>query len=267
MLKHHCLIRWKGRKKLLFSVEERNNGDLLIYFKHAKYLTSETKKELDRHKEDQFSIKTQKYSVHRSLKSRENGNLIKHTLGFFDKTEKTTALFTTGIKSGIFSPLYIKLSVDLSGKAYNFVNTKKEDFTLIGKASGKISFIYGLFVCDINTQIIEPNFTDVTYEISYFKHFKILLLWSFISSPSIADGLIYHFLSHAGEPKSLKLKKANDKMIEGFTNDEIFDLFIEIRSMMLYQFAEERNAFSVLEQNYDIPNFFKKDPFLKINKA
>lgn len=214
---HKVVVLVRQEFKRLFSITERKNGDLLISMHHATNyrpfgeLGSETDPQ----------IVHQHYSVHRSLASRDDLNIIKHTLKFADGSEITTPRYTRAIKqTGKLAVLFTRRASDLAAARYNCTKEKRD---LLASYNPRVSTLYyQLNVCSSSYGVLVPDSDDIAYKVYAFEHFKVIVFWSFGIFPAHSSAGIAHQLTHPAMTDGIE---GIDPLLDGHDMDWAILLF------------------------------------------
>ena len=162
--------------------------------------------------------KTQKYTLHRSLKSPLKLNTIKHTLLLQDNTEITTAQITLAIKSGrAFAHLFTSQRPDLSNERYG-LKSSDNHVTLDRYDPRSFIIYYGIFV-GAPEKIFRMPTTNRPSGINLyqhrFQHFRITIMWTFAPGLSNSDGTLLHVATQK-PPQPISPEAIPTGFIEGF---------------------------------------------------
>jgi hypothetical protein len=220
-----CVIVDNTPRKL-FSIIERSNGDLTIPFKVAKDYIDYS----DLKASDNSEYNTQKYSVHMSLKSPQNINVLKHTLELRDGREICTRHYTKALKqTNNYAVLFSRRAPDLSLDRY--ITTSDGHNIFISEANAKESTLYYMiFVCNNNTDIIWPV-SDIGVRYLFFSHFRIVILWSFAFVLPFHKGEYSHFITFDKNKCSKQEFNITEYIEHGLPPNKAIDLFCQIRKM------------------------------------
>ncbi|WP_156527168.1 hypothetical protein [Bradyrhizobium sp.] len=173
-----------GHQRNLFSVSERANGDLLIFFGYAgRYGYEPTNSE----------ILTQKYSVHVSPNSHEFCTL-KHTLWLTDGTKVTTSALTDAPKKGGFSFIFSRRPPDLANEKYLIPENNNDRRVQLACPMGiNLSLVYSVIVAAADAQFgPQPGVSVIEFG---FAKFKLIILYQHITLPPHHRGDLLHTLT------------------------------------------------------------------------
>lgn len=183
-MKTRFIVSTNGQFGRFLSVHEGTDQTLIIAPRHAEFergFFSEVK-------ESDPKIINQKFSIHPSLKSKNNITVIKQTITTSDGNTETPALYTKAIKSGQFAFIYSSRCADLSLDHYQIKQTEREVFIDIGNYDPtKCSLYYTVIIGPPQSSINMPDdFPGHCHSISY-THFTCFLFWSFGLIPTKFD--------------------------------------------------------------------------------
>lgn len=229
--KKNIRVCMKANNKIckLFSIVERNDGDLVISLNSAENFRVGYKK----NNVSQPQITHQKYSVHCSNQSQTNINVLKHQLKFDKGEEKVTQHFTKAIKqTNKFAPLFGARAPDLFNVRYEAVEDEK-NIVLANFNTKKATPFYLVSVC--NKKAPPPTyFKDYNFQYIKFSQFNLLILWSFINLPSHDTGFKLHFLTKPPED----LKDGLLRLEDGFSPDELLSTYQYAINTSILEFAD-----------------------------
>ncbi|MCK1450097.1 hypothetical protein IVB36_04035 [Bradyrhizobium sp. 35] len=173
-----------GHQRNLFSVTERANGDLMIFFGYAgRYGYEPTNSE----------ILTQKYSVHVSPNSHEYCTL-KHTLWLTDGTKLTSSALTDAPKKGGFSFIFSRRPPNLANEKYLIPeNNTDQRVQLTCPVELNLSLVYSVVVAAADAQFgPQPGLSVIEFR---FAKFKLVILYQHIVLPPHHRGDLLHTLT------------------------------------------------------------------------
>jgi hypothetical protein len=170
-------VRIGGKSRILFSILEKPNGELIVPSKTAEKADNS----------DGPRLLEQRYSIHPSPKSSEF-TMVKQTLNTVDgKTEDSVVLTdAVKLKTG-FSIIFVRRVQSLSSDRYVIEATKKQDERTVVLADfdeSLNSFFFGVFLGHPDTPFDIPSDDRVVVNHFYFKKFKIILLATVMQIPS-----------------------------------------------------------------------------------
>lgn len=186
-------VQVEGQRKRLFTLRERSNGDLHISLHHAAHIrgmgeviSMEEPKILHQH-----------YSVHRSVNSANDINLIKHTIKLSNGEEITTPIYTRAIKqTGRYASLYTSRSTSLRAESYNLRD--KEGISLGSFDPTQATLFHMLVVSGRSkTDQLKDQF-DLSVATWNFSYFNVTALWSFAILPAWDAGAKIHNMTVDG---------------------------------------------------------------------
>ncbi|MGJ8661563.1 MAG: hypothetical protein ACSHXL_05970 [Bacteroidota bacterium] len=234
----------------LFSVSERNNGDLVVSLLPSKFYKAT---ELDglkikrqKHSIHQslestlginaslhgLEIKRQKYSIHRSLTSESGINAIVHRIELEGAKNLDTGNYTKAMKSkGRYAALFSARAPDLSSERYTVQAEDRDHVVLDEYSAKKATLYYMLLVCSPDHKELK-DFKDARVKYIPFEYFKLVVLWSYGNYPSHSTGLKVHFATiPLGDLEGKVINEAENGM-----NDS--DVISNFRSMRAAQSEE-----------------------------
>lgn len=179
-------VKMNGTERELFSVRERQNGDLVILLKHAKH-----------YEDTSGPIETdgQKYSVHRSPLS--PGFTIKHTLNLKGGGQMDTAQYRLPGEHGPCSLLFGRTTPDLSPDKYKLASRAKDRvIPLYEDDIEAATLFYFLLTCD-------PTFDAATIKTqtkittAQFEHFQLICLSGLFFVPPVDGADFVHVSTSA----------------------------------------------------------------------
>ncbi|MGB8811350.1 MAG: hypothetical protein WCD17_18540 [Acinetobacter calcoaceticus] len=200
-----CFDIGKNDLRRFLSIEERNNGDLLIMPSKPDFIRQPYFPEIN---EDE--IKQQKYSIHMSPNSNEF-NVCMHNLDLKNSINETknirTSNFTKVIKSNTenLSPLFFCSQPDLSNDKYKLKIKDKEENLILDKVNLNYNTIlYGIFICKNNAKkYLTFSMGNQNYKRLVFKNFTIIFVWTYWNFMSTHIGSQIHITTYDAE----KMKK------------------------------------------------------------
>jgi hypothetical protein len=177
-----CCINVDGKPRELFTLEDREqDGDLYIYIP-AAVLSRDLGTTIT---DNQPPIKTQKISVHRSLDSPHNINVIKLTRIFADDTERSERHVTRAIKAkNAWVPLFCSRRANMSHDSYLVSPKAKDTWPLGSFDTSKFTLLFSIVVSHRDLIYRPPLRSNTNCQTRRFQHFSITVLWSFVSVPS-----------------------------------------------------------------------------------
>jgi hypothetical protein len=186
-------------EKRLFSAKERKNGDLLIVPTKAENVT-ETDNDVQKNaltSSVRYPSKHQKYSVHRSVNSKDKINAVKHELILEDGRIKETLNYSKAIKHfGNLIPLFSRRTPNLLPDHYD-LREKDRLSTLrkIGNMDGKRSMLVStIFVGSADMRASDVRTGKLCQKrLIRFEYFTVVFLYSFLTLPAHSSGELQHF--------------------------------------------------------------------------
>ncbi|CAI2449020.1 Uncharacterised protein [Serratia liquefaciens] len=179
-----------GVKKNILAFELRPSGDVIMLLRPAQAY-----REAGKGMVNLKPITQQRYTIHKSSQSKENINLIKHTLGVKEEPNIHTYLATPAIKSKtgfvhIFSRRYPAMDVG----QYDAKLSKKISEIYLGDFDAtKSTLFFSVFVGAAEVQVSDNKYYANTHSF-VIGDFRFLLVWGFMMLHSHnSGGLIHQF--------------------------------------------------------------------------
>lgn len=247
-------VKTGNQTSRLFSLSERENGDLVINIKSANLIRDPgTKANLSAPK-----IINQKYSIHCSNRSEENINAIVHRIELDNGEEITTSNYTKALKqTNWYAAIYSARSPNLSIERYKIDPCERETIVLSEYDSSKLSFYYMVCVCNYDAEKFRLQ-KDIAYKYIDFTHFRVLVLWCFQMMPSHSSGSKSHFMTM--DPKDFPEEyRAQLTDGEGFSQIELPQFFRQLREA--YKQEYRTTLEKELQLNKEVFDFMFSLPF------
>lgn len=179
-----------GVKKDILGFKIKNNGDVIMLLRHAQaYRDAGAMAGIRKNP----PIKQQRYTLHQSLQSKENINVIKQTLSVKGRPDKNTYLFTPVIKnkSGfvqIFSRRFPNLNID----KYDYRESQKiKEECLDDFDASKSMLFLSVFVGAPEVEVPEDEYHANIHSI-VIGGFRVLFVWCYMMLPSHTSGFLAH---------------------------------------------------------------------------
>lgn len=217
-------VKTGNQTSRLFSISERQNGDLVINIKSATSMRDFGSIESS----FQPNIVNQKYSIHCSNQSEKNINAIVHRIKLDNGEEITTQNYTKALKqNNKYVVIYSARSPNLSNERYKIDSEERKTITLSEYDSKKLSFYYMVSICNYKTKEIKSK-KDFSCKYIKFTNFKVLIMWSFQTIPSHSSGTKCHFLTM--NPNDFPTENRSQlKEAEGFSCIKLVSMFRRLR--------------------------------------
>lgn len=215
----------------LFSVSELKNGDLVIALNSAEYYREFCKP----HSNNAPKINSQKYSVHRSLKSEADINSIVHTLKLDNGKDIRTSHYTKAIKqNGTYACILTARSPDLTNPKY-LTNNERSIITL-DDYHHQSTLYYHIVVSKPELSLANMIDKDINFRTIQFAHFSVSILWSYGYLLPHNTGAKSHYMTFAEDtlPKHPNITYA---MEEGGSDSEIIKEFRRSRAVLHSEFS------------------------------
>jgi hypothetical protein len=184
-----------GTPRRILSIATRSNGDAVLIIKSADRFRDLGHRISDPGESElhNTAIIEERYSIHRSPKSSEGINLIKHTLRLENSREKNHYHHTSALKDGgRFAWIFSKRFPSLRNPKY-VVPTDSTERVSLGSYRPEMFCLYvGFYVCDKNTAFQCGSARDFSALEIIVGDFKICVFWSFIGYQSDADSELQH---------------------------------------------------------------------------
>jgi hypothetical protein len=182
-------LKVDGYDRHLFSIAERSNGGLLIFFGRTERFG---------HEPDNPNISTQKYSVQESSRSVDLW-IIEHTLWLANGTELSSSALTDAPKGSGFSFVFSGRPPNLSNSKY-LIEEDTTDQIMRLRPSGiavNVALVYSVLVgAPESTFGAQPGVSVIEFS---FSKFKVIVLYNYIALPPYHKGDILHSLTAPAE--------------------------------------------------------------------
>lgn len=180
----------EGGPRVLLSLAERKNGDLMLIQRGVAHLRDPNVAIFNDspHPDHKRKVSEMRLSVHRSLASPLGVNIIKQSLFFEDGSERTSQLATFAIKKNdLFVPI---LSRRLSGMEHSDYDMRADAARIVelGRYEDFFSLIFSVFIGPRKKTFRTAPRPAMQFQQIKFTHFRVVLMWSFLSIP--------HFLGY-----------------------------------------------------------------------
>lgn len=177
-----------GVKKNILAFELRPSGDVIMLLRPAQ-----TYRDAGAGMGNLKPITQQRYTIHKNSQSKENINVIKHTLGVEGESDILTYLVTPAIKSKtgfvqIFSRRYPAMNI---GQYNAKLSEKISEIYLGGFDATKSTLFFSVFVGAAEVQVPETQYYANTHSF-VIGDFKFLLVWGFMMLQSHHSGGLAH---------------------------------------------------------------------------
>lgn len=178
-----------GKDRVLFSIFEKTNGELIIPFRTA-----------DRHGNAYATgveISEQRYSVHPSPNS-DSFTTIKHTTNLANDTQFVNFLLTDAakLKTG-FTLLFVKRNSDVSGEKYILKEEDKRKTTVVALPPyepDKQTLFYGMIIGPREIPFVASH-PEVTPTVKHFQSFTVIVPTSICAMPSHYTSEFAHLMT------------------------------------------------------------------------
>jgi hypothetical protein len=253
-----------GQRRVIFWIEESSKQDLTVILRYPKYIR------LDLPGENPPKIRQlvdMHFSVHRSLESPTRINAITGTIHMDDKAQNTKALhYTKAMKQNnqtahVFAMRSSNLDHD------QFIKDDIEgDFHSLGFYDpDHFQLLYQVLVSSKDTPPLSSLGETNCKQID-FAHFRITILWTFVSMGSDISGHLLPFATIKPEEldsvEDEDLKKFHQLLPEGFATSDLHELFLFIRTHLKDDYIR-RNAQGDLPQNKGLAEFLSTGAFFR----
>ncbi|MDE8894924.1 hypothetical protein PZW00_07495 [Klebsiella pneumoniae] len=175
-------------EKTLLKFEQKKNGDVLMYCKHAQFHRDPGETSNNDNK-----IKQQRYSFHKSLDSENNINFIKQTLEISTPGIINTHIVTPVIKNNTgFIHVFSRRAPNLSFDRYNSKKKDKYKTLCIGDLDcASSTLFYSLFIGS-STQHSSDKKSESNVLTFIIGGFKFMFTWAYLPLPSHKSGCLIH---------------------------------------------------------------------------
>lgn len=164
--------------RALFSVEERADGDLIVFISSEDYFSDISSdrpvSEADRYAENRVS-------VHRSKIS--DGRTVKHTMRTISGATHKTYSFIRNSKNNLCWPIFSRSVPSLAAPQYNHRPKKKDTSVSLGFLDENFStFIYHVLVMSLNRD--PPVFLESRMKYHDFRFFRLVIYSNYVNLPT-----------------------------------------------------------------------------------
>jgi hypothetical protein len=220
-----------GKRRLLFRVEERSSGDLLIIVRYPKFLSPAE----DRSKA--LPIVDLHCSVHQTAQSPTRINAITAVIKFDGDAQEVKELhYTKAMKHNNFAAHVFALRAsNLDHEQFEAGDIGGEIRSLRHYNPSHFQLIYQVLVSsqDVPTLTSKGNVNCLQFNASSFL---VTVLWSFLSTPSVPFGTILPIATikpeELGSVEDPALKQIYELMPEGFDPAALLDHFVSLGELL-----------------------------------
>lgn len=224
-------IETEAGPRLLLSIAERKQGDLVLDFKPSPYGREIGSRRLT------GQIASQKFSVH-CTPNAADGNTITHTTVFRDGTSTKHHHFSRAIKqTNSFAPIFVRRFYNLASGDTLTHNSKAEVFCLGEMQASHFTLMLGVFVGARDRPFEAPDDDRISVYQKPFGMFRVVVLWSFFPLPSdeTSESAIIMTLPPGTADKSLY--ERSFETMEGYSEQECVGFFYNITGGLLSSFV------------------------------
>lgn len=238
-------IKVNGEEKELFKIHLKKDGNVVLSMERAENYRSAGQTE------GNHSIQQQKYSVHKSEKSANGINVIKHEF-IIDDAEYSYPQYhyTKAIKNGFnFAPIVFKRCPDIALEKYAFdsslLTLTNTQISLGEFDTSQTTLFYAIGVANKNYHFDLENNGLIFHTNIEVGDFNFVVIWSFIPLTSAPHGFLEHIFT---------TEETKHVIEEGWNNGEYLKQFkgayartqIELFSTILSQFPEDSSVFQMV---------------------
>jgi hypothetical protein len=183
------------------------------------------------------TIKQQKYSVHATLRSENNINIIKRFMRLSNNEKTDSIMKTRSLKqTNSYTPMFFEWCSHLIKPQYDVTSWRKDRIGLGSYNPDKAVLIYGVFVGP-EQRVWAPDCYDdiLSREIICNSSYRLIVIWSFLNLKSENAGIVNHISS---DPPRIFV---GDMPATPATKSEFFDGLDELGSINIYRYS--RNEF------------------------
>jgi hypothetical protein len=219
-------IEADGAPRLLFSLRESSNKDVMLIIRPGGFFGDGP--------EPTNEVLEQRYSIHRSASSADY-NTIVHTIKLAGGNVYRLSHLTDAIKkrSG-FAHVYSRLCPWLDTDQFAASEKDKQFLMSLGAyETGRFTLVHSVFVgaCDQEFECELPRDTNLAQK--QFCFLRVVVLWSFLTLPSHAEGYLMH--GHTIKPELVPDPVAQEelrKQMRGRSENDCLGLFAASKSLM-----------------------------------
>jgi hypothetical protein len=226
----HVTITAGSKRRVLFRVEIRPDGDLLLILRYPRFLapTEEPTKPV--------RVVDMHCSVHPTAESKTRINAITAVIKTDDKQEIKRLHYTRAMKHNNFAAHVFALRAShLEHEQFEAVDLQGEIISLGQYNPFHFQLIYQVLV---SSQDVPPLYSKGDVNCIQFKAstFLVTVLWSFMSSASTPGGTLLPIETIKPEEldsvQSAGLKEIYEMMPEGFNPTILLEHFVNLRELM-----------------------------------
>jgi len=250
--------------RVIFWIEESSTRDLTIILRYPKYIRLNVPGE-DPPKKRQ--LVDMHFSVHRTQKSPTRINAITGTIHMDDQAQNVKVLhYTKAMKHNNHAAhVFAMRSSNLDHEQF-IKNVIEGDFHSLGFYDpDHFQLVYQVLVSSKDTAPLSSLEETNCLQID-FVHFRITILWTFLSVGSDISGHLLPFASVKPEEMDSitdeDLKKFHQLLPEGFALSDLHEFFLFIRQHLKDDYIG-RNAQGDLSQNKDLAEFLRTGAFFR----
>jgi hypothetical protein len=218
--------------RTLFTANERPNGDLVFDLKPPPFFRLPGGATPHR-------IERQKYSVHRSLQTTE-GNTITQRTFYPDRGPSDHYHFSRALKQrDCFAPLFVRRYPDL--RQLTPVAVSPANQVDLGEVEAEcFQLILGTYVANADRTFNPTEHINISVAQHRMTHFRIVVLWSFLTIPSHDSGDIAHVFTQRPElVDDPEEREVNELTMNGFDEAGCIQGMAEATSRIVNRFFAE----------------------------
>lgn len=236
MSKVRFTITTEDGPRTLFTLNERPNGDLIVDLKPPPFFRLPGGA-------TPHQIARQRYSVHRSLRAPE-GNAINQRTFYSDREPSAHYHFTRALKQhNGFAPLFVRRYPDLRKLTPHAPESDVARIDLGEVEAEHFQLILGAYVSNAGRAFGETDYVNISVAQRPMTHFRLVVLWSFLTLPSHESGDIAHVFTQRPElvddPQEREL---NELTMNGFDETGCARGLAEASSRIVNRFFAEHFA-------------------------
>lgn len=181
------------------------------------------------------TIKQQKYSVHASLRSENNINIIKRYMKLSNNEKTDSVMKTRSLKqTNSYTPMFFEWCSHLSKPQYDVSLWKMSRISLGAYNPDKKVLIYGVFVGPKQRVWAPASYDDIlSKEIVCDQAYRLAVIWSFLNLKSEDAGIVNHASS---DPPRVYV---GDTPVAPASTSEFFDGVDELGSINIYRHSRD----------------------------
>jgi hypothetical protein len=184
-----------GKPRRLLSASEGKHGDIILVSKAGQFhlLGSPPPPSASPFsKTNRVPIIEQRYSVHPSKGSPDGVNVLKHTLSLGNGESYSSVHYTKALRTkDKAAHLFTRCFPDMSDARYE-VPAESKNMGLGDYDQSEFMLVISFYICSAECAFLSGAGQDFTALEVPIAGYKLIVLWSFLSSPSPPNGQLLH---------------------------------------------------------------------------